>query len=237
MIPLPYCGSAPLPGELLTRFNLDPRVMVVLAALAGWQWWRGRGAEAGNAAARLALAGWVVAAAAFMSPLCALSVALFSARIAQHMVLVLIAAPLIAYGLPVQRLGRGWPVWASALVFFASLWFWHMPLPYEATFTSVTWYWWRELLHPARRLVAVSLIAGALTSMQMGMLGAFIALASHPLYRWHLITTAPWGMTPLEDQQLGGALMWVPGIALFLWVAVRSVSRVWASLEGARLHE
>jgi putative membrane protein len=44
-------------------------------------------------------------------------------------------------------------------------------------------------------------------------------------------------MTPLEDQQLGGALMWVPGIALFLWVAVRSVSRVWASLEGARLHE
>ena len=97
----------------MTRFNLDPRVMVVLAALAGWQWWRGRGAEAGNAAARLALAGWVVAAAAFMSPLCALSVALFSARIAQHMVLVLVAAPLIACGLPVQRSGRGWPVAAG----------------------------------------------------------------------------------------------------------------------------
>jgi putative membrane protein len=252
--PLPYCGAAPLPGELLTRFNLDPRLAVVLVALAGWQWWRcrrARGREGGRSTAGgLALAGWGVAAAALMSPLCALSVSLFSARIAQHMVLVLIAAPLIAYELPVQRPGRGWPVWASALVFFASLWFWHMPLPYEATFSSVTWYWcmhlclfggaiwlWRELLHPARRLVAVSLIAGALTSMQMGMLGAFIALASHPLYRWHLVTTAPWGMTPLEDQQLGGALMWVPGIALFLWVAVRSVARVWASLEGARLHE
>ena len=37
--------------------------------------------------------GWLVAAAAFTSPLCALSVSLFSARIAQHMILVLIAAP------------------------------------------------------------------------------------------------------------------------------------------------
>jgi putative membrane protein len=243
--PLPYCGLPPLPSELLTRFNLDPVLIAALIGIAALHLWRfGGGAEGGRASI---IAGWAVAATAFISPLCALSVSLFAARVGQHMVLVLVAAPLIAFGLPLRRSGRGWPVWLSAMVFFLSIWFWHMPIPYEATFSSVTWYWcmhlslfgsaiwlWRELLNPAPEHAAVSLIAGALTSIQMGMLGAFLALAGHPLFRSHLLTTLSWGLTPLEDQQLGGAIMWVPGIAFFLWVAVRSLMRLWASLDGAR---
>jgi len=38
----------------------------------------------------------------------------------------------------------------------------------------------------------------------------------------------------LQDQQLGGVFMWVPGTALFLWTAIRSVSRLWQSIEKAR---
>jgi len=67
--------------------------------------------------------------------------------------------------------------------------------------------------------------------MQMGLLGAVLTFATHPLYLWHLTTTSPWGLTPLQDQQLAGVLMWVPGIGLFLWAALSSLRRAWMSLE------
>jgi putative membrane protein len=51
------------------------------------------------------------------------------------------------------------------------------------------------------------------------------------LFLAHLSTTAAWGYTPLQDQQLGGILMWVPGIVLFLWVGLRAIQRLWSTLE------
>jgi putative membrane protein len=66
--------------------------------------------------------------------------------------------------------------------------------------------------------------------MQMGLLGAVLTFAGHPLFLWHLTTTQVWGLSPLRDQQLGGTLMWVPGIALFLFAALRSLSRLWTAL-------
>lgn len=80
---LPYCGSPPLPGELLSRFNLDPILAAILAALAVAQLLNANSPKARCCAA----AGWLIAAIAFLSPLCALSVALFSARVGQHMIL------------------------------------------------------------------------------------------------------------------------------------------------------
>ena len=52
--------------------------------------------------------------------------------------------------------------------------------------------------------------ATVLTIVQMGLLGAVITFAGRPLYAPHLYTAQTWGLTPLEDQQLGGVLMWVP---------------------------
>lgn len=246
----PYCGSAPSPDELFFRFNLDPVLIIGLIALCALQiWWLHR--EGGFDMRRrrtFALAGWLVAAGALLSPLCALSVALFSARIGQHMVLILIAAPLIARGLPRARgWNHAWRLWASSGVFFLALWFWHMPVPYDATFGSTWVYWtmhltlfgssivlWRELLdHPARQTAQV-LAGGTLSFMQMGLLGAVLTFADRPMFQWHLTTTQAWGLTPLQDQQLGGAIMWVPGIALFLWIAVRSLTYMWQSIERAR---
>jgi putative membrane protein len=222
---------------------------LILGAFLLWQL---RGLRAGDgsairAARRLAVAGWSVAAIALMSPLCALSVALFSARIGQHMVLVLVAAPLIGFGLPFGESPREWKLWAWTTVFFAALWFWHMPIPYEATFRSDAVYWamhatlfgsaiflWRGLIHHPRGDTVQALGAGASTFVHMGLLGAILAMADRPLFAWHLTTTEAWGLTPLQDQQLGGALMWVPGIALFLWIALRSTRRLWGSLEKER---
>jgi putative membrane protein len=227
------------------RFNSDPVLIAALLAAAGLHLWTTRRLPPTQ---RLCtLAGWIIAAAAFLSPLCALSVALFAARVGQHMILVLIAAPLIAAGLPSRPIKAVWPLWSSALAFFLALWFWHMPAPYDATFHSVSVYWamhlslfgsaiwlWYGLMQQPTEHAVTALAAGTLTSVQMGLLGAFLSLADHPMFRWHFITTWAWHLTPLEDQQLGGVLMWVPGIAIFLWVALRSLARLWATLEGAR---
>jgi putative membrane protein len=248
---LPYCGSSPLPGELLSRFNLDPVLIVALLAAIVWHGWAARRLSDDTQVSKerllSALFGWLIAAAAFLSPLCALSVALFAARVAQHMILVLIAAPLIAVGLPARAPRTAWPLGLSTLCFFFALWFWHMPLPYDATFHSTAIYWgmhlslfgsaiwfWSCLIHHARIHLVGAFAAGILTSIQMGMLGAFLSLGDHPLFRWHLTTTQVWHLSPLEDQQLGGILMWVPGIAIFLWAAVHGLARLWNSLDGAR---
>jgi cytochrome c oxidase assembly factor CtaG len=136
-----------------------------------------KGIAAGAGAVGVIESGWLVASAALLSPLCALSVALFSARIAQHMVLVLVAAPLIAVGLPRTHVStKSWPLWGTSAIFFLALWFWHMPIPYDATFTSVSVYWtmhitlfgsgillWRELLYHSPRQTAQVLAAGTLT--------------------------------------------------------------------------
>jgi len=247
-VQLPYCGFAPVPGTLLGRFNLDPVLIAALILFCTWHVWAVRHSAIDRRPRRIvALAGWLIAAGAFLSPLCALSVALFSARIAQHMILVLVAAPLIAVTWPgTLRYRQPGALWGATSVFFVALWFWHMPIPYEETFRSVMAYWamhlslfgsgiwvWRELLqHPPERIGPV-LAAGMVTFLQMGLLGAVLTLAGRPLFQWRALTTQPWGLSPLQDQQLGGALMWMPGIALFLWSALRSLGRLWGSLERA----
>lgn len=233
---LPYCGLPPSPETLLSRFNFDPILIAALALVAAMHWFSVRRRDG----IYLASAGWTVAAVALISPLCALSVSLFAARVGQHMVLVLCAAPLLALATPAVSMRwarRG--LWLATLTFFAALWFWHMPAPYDATFASTPVYWamhlslfgsavalWRALLRSPRQLGGDVLLAGVLTSMQMGFLGAILTTASRPLYFQHLATTQFWGLTPLQDQQLGGVLMWVPGIALFLWAGIFAVGRL-----------
>jgi putative membrane protein len=245
---MPYCGFAPVPGGLLDRFNLDPALIAVLIVLCGWQLWAVRHCAVDRRARQIvALAGWLIAATAFLSPLCALSVALFSARVAQHMILILVAAPMIAMAWPrTQPSNHPGALWVAASSFFLALWYWHMPIPYDETFKSVAVYWgmhislfgsgiwlWRELLQHAPERTGPVLAASMLTFLQMGLLGAVLTLAGRPLFQWHAITTEVWGLSPLQDQQLGGALMWVPGLALFLWSALRSLGRLWGSLERA----
>lgn len=161
------------------------------------------------------------------------------------MILVLIAAPVIALALPFRQPRKSsFALGVSGFLFFLALWVWHMPVPYEATFTSVIVYWamhltlfgsavwlWRELLHHSPQQAFGALTVGTISFVQMGLLGAVLTFATRPLFDWHLTTTIAWGLTPLQDQQLGGVFMWVPGVALSLWIAIRSVSRVWASID------
>ena len=208
----------------------------------------GRGVPLATAAQAMFYGGWTVATVALISPLCALSVSLFAARVSQHMILVLVAAPMVAAGNPtapvralmkrVPRHTRVVPLLPAAALFAAMLWLWHAPGPYEATFASTTVYWtmhvttfgaavwlWMGLLDPAPAHIVPAIGAGVFSSVQMGLLGALITFAPRPFYAPHALTTAAWNLSPLQDQQLGGAIMWVPGCVVFLGVAMAMLWR------------
>ncbi|MDP2780641.1 cytochrome c oxidase assembly protein, partial [Devosia sp.] len=59
------------------------------------------------------------------------------------------------------------------------------------------------------------------SATQMGLLGALLVFAPQPLYLPHLATTLAFGVSPVDDQQLGGLIMWVPAnlplLAVVLW--------------------
>lgn len=226
-----YCGPPPLPGELATSFNLDPVLLVALAGLA-----------VAFRRDRAGLAAVAVLAIAFVSPLCALSSALFAARVVHHVLLIAVAAPLLALALPARRAGGlVLPFVVSTLV----LWIWHLPAAYDAALANVPLYWlmqltllgsaivfWRAVLaaerSPVERIVFV-----VAAFAQMGLLGAILTFASSPLYAAHAVAPLVWGLTPLEDQVLGGLIMWAPAGIPYAIAAVLIARRGWASLTRA----
>jgi putative membrane protein len=48
------------------------------------------------------------------------------------------------------------------------------------------------------------------TGLQSGLLGALLTFSTVVWYPIYSNTTEPWRLTPVEDQQLGGLVMWIP---------------------------
>ncbi|HEY7663068.1 MAG TPA: cytochrome c oxidase assembly protein [Xanthobacteraceae bacterium] len=273
---LPYCGAPPVPAGLWGSWNLDPVLISALLgigiAYAASQHWARRNSDRvrGPWEETFFYAGWIIGSLAVISPLCPLSVALFAARVGQHMILTLIAAPLIILGRPSVMFealaaaipqskvfgcfGRPARVLASApaatILFAAFLWLWHAPGPYDATFESDLTYWtmhvtlfgsalllWSALLDTgfSGRLKAIG--CGFATSIHMGILGFLITFASRALYAAHFGTTWPWGLSELQDQQLGGLIMWIPGCGVFLIAAAFTFCELLRSLDHSSLDE
>ena len=227
---IPYCGPGALPETFWGAWNVDPWLLGGLLAVAlGWCWARaGRGIDR---SAGCFASGWGALVLAFVSPLCALSAALFAARIGHHLVLVAVAAPLLALALRERVEGwssRGLPVVPLAALHAVLFWVWHAPGPYAAAMGQHGFYWLMELsllgsallfwLACLDRRASLAAVVPAIIGVmaQMGLLGALLAFAQGPLYAAHELTTWPWGLTPLEDQQLAGLVMWVPGALPYL---------------------
>ncbi len=247
----PYCGAPPGVANLWSRWNLDPiLIAVLLAMVAGYALVTERRRAGGWSIPRWRRAyfyfGWTLGAVATISPLCALSVSLFSARVGQHMILTTLVAPLVALGLP--RWSSGWArsELLAAGAFAAALWFWHAPGPYAATFNGDAVYWamhltlfgsalwlWKALLDASPERMAVGLAATLATSLQMAFLGAIVTFAAAPLYAPHALTAWAWGLTPLADQQLGGTIMWVPAGAIFVVAILASLAAALRRPHGA----
>ena len=251
---VPYCGPPPSPESLALSWNLDPILVCALVAVIGlYMLGCGRLERAGRGLAFKQKTcfhiGWLITALALLSPLCPLSVSLFAARVGQHMILTLLAAPLVVTGRPAEALAaavgvraprgswKGQAPLLAAAAFAVLLWFWHAPAPYAATFSSTFLYWsmhvtvfgaalwlWHALLESRNSSVIAKLAGGFFSSAQMGFLGALITLAARAVYAPHAATTAVWGLTPLEDQQLGGIIMWIPGCLVFLVFALLALA-------------
>jgi putative membrane protein len=77
------------------------------------------------------------------------------------------------------------------------------------------------------------------TAMHSGALGALLTFAPSPWYPAYEGATAAWGLTPLEDQQLAGLIMWIPAGLSYL-VAGLALTAAWlreAERRNARWQE
>lgn len=229
--PAPYCGPGPAPSELIWRWNLDPWVLAVLAGgLLAYAWAR-PGRKRDNVCF---YAGVALLAVTLISPLCALSSALFSARVVHHGLLTLAAAPLLAWAAPARfrpSMGLGGALLLHAVAF----WAWHAPPIYAWALSSDGAYWlmqisllasalifWSAVRHASGLAAAAVLLLGM---VQMGLLGALITFAPQAIFAPHFLTTGAWGLSPLEDQQLAGLIMWAPMSLAYLLAALWRVGR------------
>jgi putative copper resistance protein D len=200
------------------------------------------------------LGGLAAMALALLSPIERYEGSLFSVHMVQHLLLEMVAAPLLLLGAPITLLLRAarpgprrallgvlhslplrvlaFPL-VAWLLFAAVNWGWHFSTLYDealenqalhyvqhATFLGAALlFWWPvigadpspwRLPHPVRLLYLF------LAMPQNSFLGVALMSASSVLYPHYVTNVRDWGPTPLEDQQLGGVLMWVFGDVAFL---------------------
>ena len=211
-------------------------IIVTLLALAGGGYaaglrrlWRraGRGRGVSVGAAALFYGGCALVAAALLGPLHEAAEAHLSAHMVQHELLMVLAAPMIVLGRPLQTwtwaLPLAWrkeariprlltdPV-ATWFLHAAAIWIWHLPGLFETaladpwvhaaqhtSFFGTAVLFWASLLAPSHRHLA-GMASLFTTMLHTAALGALMALAPASWYPGF----------PLADQQLAGLVMWVP---------------------------
>lgn len=213
-------GAMPGPHDIWAAWTLDPLVLVPLVVGAalyarGAQLaWRRAGIGRGVAVWQVAaFAGGILGLLlALVWPLDAMGEMLFSAHMVQHIVLMNLAAPLLALGLPAPTMLRALPsVWrtrsviwarkipwrwassamAATLLQLAALWFWHVP---DAIALSLHHDGVHALMHLSLFATALLFWVRIARSSVMGHGGALLAL---------LVTAKLSGL-------LGGLLIFAP---------------------------
>ncbi len=262
-------------------WNLDLSVLIALGATAcAYAWgvrnvWRHAGAGHGITVRRVLcfLGAMLALVAALVSPLDGLSDDLFAAHMSQHLLLILVAAPLLVlsdfplalvWALPrrlaqtlAQRVKQsrtltgGWRVLshpvAAWLLFAAALWGWHASVLYEAALANpalhafehlvlvaaAMLFWWVLFKPnaPAHIHYAMAIAYLFLTALQSGVLGALMTFTSRPWYAYYATRTAAYGLTWMEDQQLAGIIMWVPGGIVFSLLTIGYFAAWFRALE------
>jgi putative membrane protein len=269
---LAHDGGPVAPNELWSAWNWDPLILLSILVPA-WLYlhgvrslWEKAGIGRGVSVRHLVafFAGLLALFAALISPLDALAVTLFSAHMVQHLLLIMVAAPLLVLGAPPAaqawaipspwrvRLGRWWHqqkrlrfAWRGitkpGFVWFVhalAVTIWHIPLFYQAAlesefvhflehasfFFTALLFWLVVFRNGSRGQLnyGLSLLFVFTMMMYQGVLGALITFSRSAWYPLYEESTAAWGLTLLEDQQLAGAIMWVPGnfvyLAAFIWL-------------------
>jgi putative membrane protein len=163
---------------------------------------------------------WIAAA----SPLAHLDHHLLTAHMVQHLLLMVLAAPLILLAARPGRLPESSPhpvfCWLAGTL---TVILWHVPPVFELALQSHYWhfieqasfliagilFWW-PVLHPGLATPRWSIpIYLFLATLPCDALSAFLTFCGHVVYRQYLSAHGHSGLSPLQDQALAGALMWV----------------------------
>lgn len=212
--------------------------------------------------------GWSALGLALVSPLHWLGERLFVAHMAEHCILIAVAAPLIVAGRPTAGVLWGIPkpagaafvavahwrpvaaAWrtltgpvAASFVHGAVLWAWHLPALYQLTLSNVGWHRVEHLSFTATAMLfwwslarrehhGVKLGCLFVTTLHCGLLGLLLTLSPRLWYPTQSAIAADWGLTPLQDQQLAGLVMWVPMSAAYT-IAALYVASVWIGRASA----
>lgn len=257
---LAHEGGPLQPDDLWTAWKFEPGAVLPLALSA---WLYARGARIARGLTRTQVvsfwAGFAILAIALLSPLHPLGEVLFSAHMAQHEILMLLAAPLLVlsrplvpflWGMPLEwrrvigqwsktaTVQRGWRALTSPLsawwIHAAALWVWHTPALFQATlrsewvhtaqhlsfFVSALLFWWALFYAHGRMGHGPSVFYVFTTAVHTGILGALLTFAPFVIYPAYSSTAPLWGLTPLQDQQIGGLIMWVPAGVVYLVVGL-----------------
>lgn len=179
----------------------------------------------------LSILGFATLAALWFGPLPQLARLAFFAHMTLHMGIVAVAAPLLALavaGTPLDPV-RKWPGWFPpiplSIIELVVVWAWHTPALHQAARAGTGGFVLEQAVFLTAGLLvwisafgggapglrerkAAGVVALLLTSMHMTLLGALLALTPRPLYAH---AQGFDGLSPLEDQHLGGAVMLLIG--------------------------
>lgn len=193
-------------------------------------------------------------------PIDTLSASFFSVHMFQHILLTLVAPPMLLLGLPewlvapllrrrwAQRFAR-WimqPV-VAGLIGVAVFWGWHLPTLYEATLrdrivhdtmhmtmvAAAIVMWWPVLsCLPSAPAASVPMQMFYLfvITLPFGLLSSIFVFASEPIYPTYSVVTDPAGLSALNDQRVGGLVMKLGGTAI-LWGIISVKYFRWAATE------
>jgi putative membrane protein len=187
--------------------------------------------------------GTAVAAMAVASPLAHLDHHSLVAHMVQHLLLMLVAAPLILLGVRSDALPQ-LPAAACWLAGCGVVILWHVPLVFDLALKSTFWHefeqasfflagllFWRPVIGSSGWTAPVYLF---LATLPCDALSAFLAFCGHVVYRPYLsVRAGMFGLSALDDQELAGALMWVAVTFFYLVPALVLTARL---LSGERNH-
>jgi cytochrome c oxidase assembly factor CtaG len=122
------------------------------------------------------------------------------------------------------------PLYAT-LLHGVTIWIWHAPSLFDMAVQQVAWhrlqhvsflvtaliFWWSLLRRADYGNAAGHLFV---TMLHTSVLGALMALAPRVLYQVQTADAYSWGITPLQDQQLAGLVMWVPAGTVYAGFAL-----------------
>lgn len=129
--------------------------------------------------------------------------------------------------------GTAWTIHAIGL------WGWHIPMLFNAglenawvhtaqhiSFLLIALIFWYSLMHIQKARSVVGLLYLFTTALHASLLGALLTFSPKVWYPPYLETASQFGLSALEDQQLGGLIMWMPSGIVFIVAALLVLARV-----------